>query len=214
MTPHRGWSSIPEEAAGRPVLAFVRNPWDWYVSWYSFVVNGFDSQRSWRGPLLPFFFTGEFSANANSGERDTNTSTPDDFPTTIRRACGGMTDERLAALERIGQNGGLRGPRSEILEPLREGHDFYTARLMATFGDGLKSDLLTIGCLESLAGDLESFLRRAGVKLSAGAAARIRSTERVGAGRRGPYRDYYDDELRDLVGSSCERLIEQFDYRF
>lgn len=36
--PHRhvGWRKIPATARDRPVLCYVRNPWDWYVSWYQF----------------------------------------------------------------------------------------------------------------------------------------------------------------------------------
>lgn len=33
---HWGWSKIPPCAVGLPVLTYVRNPWDWYVSWYHF----------------------------------------------------------------------------------------------------------------------------------------------------------------------------------
>lgn len=36
---HPGWNDIPDEALGRPVLIYVRNPWDWYVSWYHAVAS-------------------------------------------------------------------------------------------------------------------------------------------------------------------------------
>ena len=29
-------TEVPPAAAGLPVVGFVRNPWDWYVSWYAF----------------------------------------------------------------------------------------------------------------------------------------------------------------------------------
>ena len=32
-------SAIPAEHQHLPVLGFVRNPWDWYVSWYSYVLS-------------------------------------------------------------------------------------------------------------------------------------------------------------------------------
>ena len=43
---------------------------------------------------------------------------------------------------------------------------------------------------------------------------RIRAGAPVNASDHGPYRDYYDDELRDLVGKACRPLIERFGYRF
>jgi hypothetical protein len=36
---HQGWGELPAAADGLPVLAFVRNPWDWYVSWYHYHVQ-------------------------------------------------------------------------------------------------------------------------------------------------------------------------------
>jgi len=51
-------SEVPEEYAGLPAFAFVRNPFDWYVSWYTFlraellmagIPNEFFSRMSKRG---------------------------------------------------------------------------------------------------------------------------------------------------------------------
>ncbi len=54
---HAPWGEMPSEAAERPVLAFVRNPWDWYTSWYHFnrenggQPNGFWIAMSQAGEL-------------------------------------------------------------------------------------------------------------------------------------------------------------------
>lgn len=81
---HPGWRHIPAEAAGRPVFCHVRNPWDWYVSWYSFARDAEGKRaRLWR------------SAFADRP----------DFPTFLRRACsGGLDHDRpeLAAAMRDG----------------------------------------------------------------------------------------------------------------
>jgi hypothetical protein len=192
---HDGWDKIPKEAAGLPVLGFVRNPWDWYVSWYSFIVEGMVQVP----PIHELLFTVEQTRGAR---------TPGDFRTAVRQACTGIVDSgNRAELERAVQG-------FDLAEPLMEGHDFYTSRLMVTYGAGLHSDQLTIGRLESLADDLEAFLHQAGVEMDDGAIERIRTTKAHGASRRGPYPDYYDDELRDLVGSSCEAMIERFGYSF
>ena len=71
-----------------------------------------------------------------------------------------------------------------------------------------------MGRFESLVDDLGGFLDSAGVELPDGAIERIRSAAPLNASERGPYRDYYDDELRDLVGESCRPLIERFGYAF
>jgi hypothetical protein len=33
---HFPCADIPAEASDLPVVGIVRNPWDWYVSWYAF----------------------------------------------------------------------------------------------------------------------------------------------------------------------------------
>lgn len=40
---HTGILDAPSEYRGAPVLAYVRNPWDWYVSYFSFFRNKFDA---------------------------------------------------------------------------------------------------------------------------------------------------------------------------
>ena len=35
-----------------------------------------------------------------------------------------------------------------------------------------------------------------------------------GSSKRGPYQQYYDDELRDLVGRKARRLVELGGYEF
>lgn len=166
---HTGWDGIPDDAAGRPVLVYVRNPWDWYVSWYHFKLT------------MPRTRDQFFNALSADGRLD--------FAATVRNAC-------------------------LLVRPITRGHDLYTSQFLASVGSGLDSELLTIGRFESLVDDLERFLGKARVRLSDGALARIRAQEPLNASDRRSYRDYYDDELRDLVGESCRTLIERFEYRF
>lgn len=158
--PHAGWDEIPEHVRDRPALGYVRNPWDWYVSWYHFLRDGGAENPAFR----------RFSADGAN-----------DFATTVRNAC-------------------------------RDG--LYMNRFLRLFGGGLDSERLTVGRFEALLDDLEAFLERVDVDLSAGGMARIRRGERLNFSRHRPYREYYDDGLRDLVGDSCRALIDRFGYRF
>ena len=36
---HHSYDEIPESARNLPVFGLVRNPWDWYVSWYHFFMS-------------------------------------------------------------------------------------------------------------------------------------------------------------------------------
>ena len=40
---HAPWEEIPERYQGLPVFFLVRNPWDWYVSWFDRVTSAADA---------------------------------------------------------------------------------------------------------------------------------------------------------------------------
>ena len=44
---HYPISMLPASAASLPIIGVVRNPWDWYVSWYAF-----NNLRGVRNPLF------------------------------------------------------------------------------------------------------------------------------------------------------------------
>lgn len=72
---HPGWRWIPEQASALPVFVHVRNPWDWYVSWYEF-------SRRRREPTTKRLWVSAFADEP-------------DFPTFLRRACtGGLDHDR------------------------------------------------------------------------------------------------------------------------
>jgi hypothetical protein len=175
--PHPGWDQIPADARDRPVLAFVRNPWDWYVSWYLFTLRLAPDEEIFRTTFA-------------GGEND--------FATTVRNACTGVVDHH--------------NPRVQAL--VRSGFDFYTARFWELLGPGLDSSRLTVGRFESLEADLEAFLRRTGTPKAEEIAAGLREGPRLKESVRRHYAEYYDDDLRDLVGDRCRLFTDRFGYRF
>jgi hypothetical protein len=176
-TLHPGWSEIPVGARGLPVLVFVRNPWDWYVSWYHFLMSQKPGSIAYRVLL-------------GNGKND--------FATSIRNACGGLVEPGRPMRVRF----------------VSTGDDFYAASLRRFCDAGWNSALLTVGRYEFLIDDLAEFLSKAGVPLSGESIERIRMSRPLKVTAHRPYREYYDDALRDLVGRSCRSLIERFDYHF
>jgi hypothetical protein len=203
---HAGWDSIPSGARDRPVLMFVRNPWDWYVSWYHF----------WTGPWLrrqpPAEVRRDPWVRLLFGDRvevvDGDLRGVPDFAATVRTACRDLVPGNPALADLIAAG----DPHAAAIAP---GDDFYSARFKQMAGAGLGTDQLTIGRFEALAEDLGRFLaEHSPVADDDGGARRIAARGSVNATDRRPYREYYDDELRALVGDSCRTLIEGFDYRF
>jgi hypothetical protein len=62
LDPHVGWEQLPPSASELPVLSFVRNPWDWYVSWYHYTVQ--KPRDLARGLLFHGIFDGGTSSFA------------------------------------------------------------------------------------------------------------------------------------------------------
>jgi hypothetical protein len=163
-----------------PVLCFVRNPWDWYVSWYHYRIQRLSSPK--RGGL----FRTAFGDGTSS------------FSEAVRSACTGdfdHADTRLVSAV------------SEL------DVDLYTARL-TMIGSGWNDGRLTVGRFEHLIEDLEGFLARCDAPFPDGFHASLRSLPLVRMSVHDGYRDYYDHELRDLVGSRASLIVERFGHVF
>jgi len=81
---HAPWEEIPDGYRDLPVFYLVRNPWDWYVSWFDHVLRGrrdFDYKED-----KPFWQTA-FAAGSN------------DFKQTITNACTGRIAHELTPIE-------------------------------------------------------------------------------------------------------------------
>jgi hypothetical protein len=48
LSPHTGYDVVAHDFADLPMIAFVRNPWDWYVSWYHHLMQTTPEEQ--RGP--------------------------------------------------------------------------------------------------------------------------------------------------------------------
>jgi len=199
---HAERHEIPEPYQTASILMFVRNPWDWYVSLYHFLMDP-------GSPRLP-----KDSLNARFADYilDGYTNT---FPEMVRVArrpgTFGLTGAELDAAMQSSS------PRVRLLD---EGHDMYTAIILGMIGTSTKApDIdadrkLTVGRYEHLVDDLESFLLREKVPVAEGGIARIRDSKPVNTSMHRHYRQYYDDELCREVSDSCEWIIDEFGYAF
>jgi hypothetical protein len=171
LPPHTGAVDIPSEYARLPVFALVRNPWDWYVSWWRWNVE--HPNDDW-----PDLFV------------------RDDFAATVRRACLPEGDENW-----------MRSCKEQDW-------DHYTVIWQRSFRIAQRNGKeIGVGRFENLRGDFLSFLDRHDVPGDALRRAVLRA-EPVNSSKRNGYRDYYDDELRDLVGEKARRIVKLYGYEF
>jgi hypothetical protein len=171
------YEELAEDFADLPMLAFVRNPWDWYATWYR-VMTDPSARRS--GAIWESAF--------GSGRSD--------FRTVVTRACTGK---------------GFESPiTGEIMR--ERGIDHYSALHVRVLGAGLEAGAVEIGRWEALADDFAAFCARNDVRLPDQLEAVLRGAAASVAVE--PYRELYDEELRELVGDKAHAIVEAFGYRF
>jgi hypothetical protein len=168
---------LPAEVEELPALCFVRNPWDWYVSWYHHEITPPEDQARWR-----------FDAFDIASR---------DFKRMVTKAC----------TEPVGDQVPLQVMR-------RDGVDLYSASHTMLAGYGLETGRMEVGRFENLREDLLDFLHRHQVPVDGSFEQAVRASAPLNVSQRRQYREYYDDELRDLVADRGRDLIARYRYSF
>jgi hypothetical protein len=184
---HAGYDAVPEEFASLPAICFVRNPWDWYVSWYLYGKANPDDPWLWETLF-------------DSGRAD--------FDEFLRVACTGQKHR-----QRVVYPGGKKGPLW-LRIMLADQVDFYTALFRSLSGGGVGSGRLEVGRFENLREEFIGFLDRHDVPAPASLIDAIRNEPPRNPANRRPYREYYDDELRELVARGAREIVTKYGYSF
>ncbi|MEO6367886.1 MAG: hypothetical protein ABIP38_07835 [Steroidobacteraceae bacterium] len=192
---HLPYRLVPAAAARLPVLGFVRNPWSYYVSWFSF-------QQQRRQPNLLFRV---LSSDGQLG-----------FAATIENMLElGEREELLAALvaglpQRYG-SAGLNLPGPALGEIRASGLGFYSFLYRYMYG-GASVAALTVGRMETLRADLLGLLENAGEEPTPQLRSDLLNAPLRNTSQHGAVDGYYDAQLRDRVARRDAALIEQFAY--
>jgi len=185
----------PPAAANLPTLGFVRNPWSYYVSWYSF-----QKRRQQPNPL--------FRILSEDGQLDFEHTLANMLDLGTR---GAKLAAILAALPERYTNRGLNLPRS-ALEPIRaSGRGFYSF-LYRYMYDG--PGILHIRRMDHLREDLLAMLTAVGEPVTAQMRAYVRDAPPSNTSEHEPYTTYYGAALRDLVAERDTEIISRHGFRF
>jgi hypothetical protein len=187
---------IPAEARELPILGFVRNPWSYYVSWFSF-------QRQQTNPNFLYRIL------SDDGRLD--------FAETLRNmldlGAGSIRlDLILRALPPGYSNQGLNLPQF-ALAPIRGTRlGFYSYLYRYLYG-GLGAPV-RIGRMEQLRDDLPELLNSAGQPPNEQMSEFIAVAAPRNTSQHDRYAHYYTDELRELVAERDAEVIRNHDYTF
>jgi len=189
--------ALPTEFSHLPVLGGVRNPWDFYVSWYHHQHSG--------NRYSPLFFG--ISENRKL-----------DFAQTIRNALNlGVSGAKLDILiqglpENFDyQKNHIANVTKDVMGKIRStGLGLYSFRFNQMFGP---ADDVFFCRVESLRSDLMAFFERIG---AASEALRnyVLGLDKKNISEHLHYSSYYTPELAELVLIRDRPLIERFGYVF
>jgi hypothetical protein len=185
----------PPTAAHLPALGFVRNPWSYYVSWYSF-----QSRR--RAPNALFRILSQ------NGKLD--------FEHTVANMLNlgtvdSLLDEIVDTLPATYTNKGLNVP-GFALEPIRlSGRGFYSYLYWYLY-DG--PGVMHIRRTDRLRAELISMLIAVGQPVSAAMRAHVSDAVDRNMSEHARYTEYYGRELRDLVAARDADVVSRHEFKF
>lgn len=193
---------IPAEFAKLPVVGLVRNPWDWYVSWYAF-------------NRMPKIRNQLFNVVSDSGQGN--------FKSTITNLINLGSDSSASELYRKDlirmlpdslEGNRAAGLTKASIRDFSSNETGYYSWLTDRMLGNAHDDQTFIGHFENLNDDFLEIMQRISVKETETLRADLDKRERKNVSRHSHYSHYYDDELRDLVATKEQALIENFEYEF
>ena len=192
---HLPRSKIPPEFRRLPVLGTVRNPWSYYVSWYSF-------QSGMQQPNALFRLVSDDGRLGFNG--------------TIRNMLelgrdDGLLDRLLARLPADYTNRGLNRPARNAAGIRGTGLGFYSF-LHGYMYDG--EPAAKVVRLEEMRTAFPDQVEGVGGTVTAAAREAMANRPVARGSNHREYAEYYDASLRDLVGERDQSVIGPYSYCF
>jgi hypothetical protein len=188
---------LPQEYSHLPILGIVRNPWEFYVSWYEHV-----RPRNTASILFSWL-----SDNGKLG-----------FVETTRNALNlGVNDERLDVLIEMlpehvdyGRRNIPNITKASMRKVRGTGVGYYTFRFNQLFG---KADNVFFCGLDSLREDLVAFFDGIGAATDE-LRDYVLSLDKKNTSEHTHESSYYTAELAELVRIRDQQLVERFEFTF
>jgi hypothetical protein len=196
---HAPRKRLPERYAHLPVIGFIRNPWDWYVSFYYHKRFRLDILRD--DPALENLdFASATRALLHLGS---------DRPpfNEVKQGFVNLCPE-LPPLESMGVT------KSELQDFRDEGIGFYTWMVRRMFTCGGSLDDVRFGRFENLVEEIIPLLVQFGYDITDEMSAKLNALKNPNPTNHDHYSKYYDDELRALVAKQDRLIVERFGYKF
>ena len=198
---HLPVAHLPSQAKSLPVIGVVRNPWDWYVSWYAF-----NNLRGVKNPLFNIVSRGKQASFKETIENLLR------YPE-INAQNEVFKNSHRALLPETFANDGGAGFTKDCVDFFKSNEiGYYSLLIKRMFGE--ESDHLRLLSFERLATDFRNVMSELQVPEAGNILAALNQQPRKNSSARGHYAHYYDDELRDLVAEKEFSIVQRFEYAF
>lgn len=209
---HAPYKKLPANFHHLPILIVVRNPWDWYVSWYHYMIDVLETGHP--NPLIvnatmntPPGFNNVMSYVFKSMRTGTKES---------KQLAKYLKSERHIASK--AKRPGIRDLDKEMIENMRKkNHGFLSWRFESLLA-GTSKKLVRYIEFDNLNSQLLAALSEIGVSIPEEEKNRILSLGKVNAGatRKGEeYRRFYEsDAVKNAIAYYDRNFIRLFSYEF
>ena len=193
---------LPSEYSALPIVGMVRNPWDWYISWYAFNIH-------MKG-ANPLFFILSDACQADYKKTLKNLiSLGSDTPASqnYRNALVEILPETLDGNQGVGLT------KDDIRHFNDDDNGYYSWQFKRMHGN-LESKNTYIGRFENLQDEFLSIMDKLCVEETDSIREKFKGAAHLNKSSHSHYSRYYDDELRDLVAHKEALLIDKYGYEF
>jgi len=202
---HGQLKDLPKQFAHLPVIGFVRNPWDWYVSMYCdykrkqqyvFQILSDRGALNFRPAVTRFLNLGDGSEQSQGLLKQLVRTAP-----------------RVINAQRPGRKE-LPGLRSEQFANYPEGLGYYSWLFELMFRSE-RAHVIHIGRFEDLRNDALRLLEATGTPITNGIDAYLKEAQPLNASQRPKsYVGRYPPQLEKLVSEKDKSLIDRFGFSF
>jgi tetratricopeptide (TPR) repeat protein len=199
---HYPHTEVPANHKNLPLVGIVRNPWDWYISWYAF-----NNTPKLRNPI--------FAIVSDNGRADLNT--------TIANLINLGSEDKLSQQHRkllievlpetLEHNQGVGLTKDDIRSYPNTNIGYYSWMFQRMFGY-YASDKTHIGKFENLQQDFLDIMDDLGVEETSVMENEFDKKQKKNASQHSHYSHYYNTALQELVASKDQQLIDDFNYQF
>jgi len=187
---------IPEQYAALPIIGCVRNPWDFYISWYFFQL-----QKKHSNPL--FMATSKAKTLDFNATMERLLSLNDNIPL-LNQILTQLPDHFVAS--------GMNIPRSVLGRLHGSALGLYSFLYQWMYADAPTEPQLAK--TEELQESLIAVLLKSGVSISSEMSHFLQRRGHENASEHSHYAQYYSQEIRDRVAQLDQLVVNKHKYRF